>query len=192
MKVVLVHGIFNTGAMMSWMKYRLKKHGHDCFAPSVKPFDGRGGIQRAAKNLQDQIEARFGESEPIAIVGFSMGAIVARYYLQAFGGASRCSHLITLAAPHNGSYWAYLPYPTLGMRQLRPNSAFLKSLQSSEQTLDNIQLYSFWSPLDTSIVPSTSSRWDRAINQKFYIPLHGFTPFHGPLIKAIANCLSND
>ncbi len=192
MKVVLVHGIFNTGSIFAWMKYRLRQYGHECFAPSVKPFDGRGGIERASHNLKQQIEGKYGNAEPIAIVGFSMGAIVARYYLQNLGAASRCSHLITLAAPHNGSYWAYLPYPTKGMRQLRPNSEFLKSLQSGEQTLDGIQLYSFWSPLDTSIVPSTSSRWGRAINQKFYIPLHGFTPFHGPLIKAVANCVSSD
>lgn len=172
MKVVLVHGIFNTGHVMGILKRRLQRAGHQCFSPTVAPFDGRHGIEVAAKSLREQIDAEFGADDDIVLVGFSMGGIVGRYYLQYLGGAERVSQFFSLSAPHNGSYWAYLPYPSKGVRQLRPNSEFLLELAQSEAVLDKVKLYSFWTPFDFTIVPSSSSVWQIAENQRFMVFLH--------------------
>jgi len=159
MKIVLIHGIFNTGHVLFWIKWMLEKAGFECFSPSLWPFDGRKGIEYASQDLKRKINQRFGETEKITLIGFSMGGIVARYYLQKLDGAQRTKNFFSIATPHNGSYWAYFPYPTKGVKQLRPNSDFLNELNKNDHRLENLNLYSYWTPLDTSIMPSSSSYW---------------------------------
>jgi len=89
MKIVLVHGIFNTGHVLFWMKWILEKNGYECFAPNLWPFDGRKGIEYAAEDLKKKIGQHFEPNEEISIIGFSMGGIVARYYLQNLDGYQR-------------------------------------------------------------------------------------------------------
>ena len=47
MKLVLVHGIFNTGRVLGWMKRQFEAQGYECFTPTLAPFDGRHGIEYA-------------------------------------------------------------------------------------------------------------------------------------------------
>jgi len=184
-KIVLVHGIFNTGHILFWMKRKLEQCGFVCFSPSLWPFDGRKGIEEASKNLKERIDKRFGESEKISLIGFSMGGIVARYYLQELGGSLRVDNFFSIATPHKGSYWAYFPYPTKGVKQLRPNSNFLQQLEKGESSLRNVKLFSYWTPLDTSIVPSSSSYWKIAKNKKFLSLLHLFIIFNRKVTSEI-------
>lgn len=187
MKVVLVHGIFNTGHVMHLLQKRLQQAGHQCFSPTLSPFDGRHGIEHAAKVLSQQIDATFGVDANIVLVGFSMGGIVGRYYLQRLGGARRVSQFFSLSTPHNGSYLAYLPYPSKGIKQLRPNSSLLVELANSESVLEGVKLYSFWTPIDFTIVPSSSSFWRVADNKRFIIILHLSVIFSRRIAKAICD-----
>ncbi|ABV88943.1 esterase/lipase family protein [Shewanella pealeana] len=187
MKVVLVHGIFNTGHVMRLLQKRLQQAGHQCFSPTISPFDGRHGIEHAAKELSQQIDAVYGVDANIVLVGFSMGGIVGRYYLQQLGGARRVSQFFSLSTPHNGSYLAYLPYPSKGIKQLRPKSALLAELARSEAVLEGVKLYSYWTPIDFTIVPSSSSFWRVANNKRFIIILHLSVIFSRRIAKAINN-----
>ncbi|QDO82334.1 lipase [Shewanella psychropiezotolerans] len=171
-KLVLVHGIFNTGSVMNWMRRQFESQGFECFTPTLKPFDGSHGVEYAANNLKEQIDNRYGENQTLVLIGFSMGGIVARYYLQHLEGCSRSSHLFTISTPHSGSYMAYLPYPSKAMKQLRPDSELLKSLDESTDRLDGLKLYSYRTSIDYTIVPSTSSHWELAENKKFFVALH--------------------
>jgi len=192
MKVVLIHGIFNTGHVMFWMKWMLERAGFECFSPSLWPFDGRKGIEYASEDLKKKIDQRFGTTEQITLIGFSMGGIVARYYLQKLGGAKRTKSFFSIATPHNGSYWAYFPYPTKGVKQMRPNSEFLNELRKSDYLLKEVKLYSYWTPIDTSIVPSSSSHWKIASNKKFFSILHLTIIFNHRLIKQIIRILKDN
>ena len=55
---------------------------------------------------------------------------------------------------------------------MRPGSAFLRQLQSTEGTLRGIQLVSYRTPMDLMIVPAVSSVWPRALNLDFPVLLH--------------------
>ncbi|MGS0674782.1 esterase/lipase family protein [Shewanella sp. 0m-4] len=192
MKVVLVHGIFNTGHVMRLLQKRLQASGHECFSPTISPFDGRHGIEHAAQNLRQQIDEYFGVDAEIVLVGFSMGGIVGRYYLQHLGGARRVSQFFSLSTPHNGSYLAYLPYPSMGVKQLRPNSRLLAELAESETLLAGVKLYSYWTPIDFTIVPSSSSCWRVAENKSFIIILHLSVIFSRRIAKEICNKMTCD
>ncbi|BAJ00370.1 esterase/lipase family protein [Shewanella violacea] len=184
-KLVLVHGIFNTGSVMTWMRKQFESQGFECFTPTLKPFDGRYGVEYAAKSLKSQIEHEYGENQNIVIIGFSMGGIVARYYLQNLDGYARTSHLFTISSPHAGSYMAYLPYPSKAMKQLRPDSELLQSLDESADRLNGLKLYSYRTSIDCTIVPSTSSHWELAENKKFFVALHLSMVFSSQLTNEI-------
>lgn len=172
-RVVLVHGFLETGALFNVMKHRLEKHGMKCFVAKLTPTDGRGGLEKLAVSLKKEIDAEFGPDVPINVVGFSMGGVVSRQYLQMLGGAARCRNFITLASPHHGTVMAWL-YPTKGAADMRPGSRFLANLEKTEGSLGKISVTSYRTPMDMIIVPPSNSIWDRAENLEYPVLMHPF------------------
>jgi triacylglycerol lipase len=169
--VVLVHGIFENGDNFRMMRKRLQKKGFDCLIPQLKPSDGRGGLDKLADGLMRDIERQFGPDEPVSIVGFSMGGIVSRHYLQKLGGASRCRSFITISSPHQGTHAAWF-YPSAGAAQMRPGSTFLAELAATDSKLGAMPVTSYRTPLDLIILPAGNSVWARAENLQFPVLLH--------------------
>lgn len=170
-RVVLVHGIFERGKNFKMFQQRLEKRGFECYVPHLTPSDGRGGLERLAVGLKRDIDAKFGPDAPISIIGFSMGGVVSREYLQHLGGAARCKNLITIASPHHGTLLAWA-YPTLGAEQMRPGSEFLARLERTQDRLEKVRVTSYRTPMDLVIVPPSSSIWDRAENLEYPVILH--------------------
>lgn len=171
MKLVLVHGIFDNGGLFRHLLGRLSRHGHDCYAPSLKPADARHGIADLAGKLRGLIDARWGPEAPIGLIGFSMGCLIARYYLQELDGQRRGRVLFAISGPHRGSLSAWC-YVGRGAREMRPGSAFLRGLEASEHRLAGMPLYSYHTPFDLMILPPASSRWPRAVHLSARAPLH--------------------
>ncbi|AQS40290.1 Alpha/beta hydrolase family [Shewanella psychrophila] len=188
--LVLVHGIFNTGSVMAWMRRRFESQGFECFTPTLAPFDGGDGVESAAKKLEQQILERFGHEQDIAIVGFSMGGIVARFYLQQLGGSVRTTHLFTISSPHSGSYMAYLPYPSKTFKQLRPGSELLNLLDGTVDTLDGLSLFSYCAAIDYTVAPSRS-HWPVASNKQFGVYLHMSMIFSQKVVDEILKRLES-
>lgn len=170
-QAVLVHGFAETGSSFAWMKHRLEQRGIECYVPRMRPADGRGGLAKLAEGLKRDIDRRFGESSEIAVISFSMGGIVSRYYLQELGGASRCKTFITIASPHHGTLLARF-YPTQGAAEMRPGSPFLAGLDASTQRLGDMPVVSYRTPMDLVILPPRSSVWERAENLEYPVILH--------------------
>ncbi|MBB21331.1 MAG: lipase [Roseibacillus sp.] len=172
-KVVLVHGIFDTRIGLPSLYEAIVDDGYECLMPSLKPVDGRDGLEPMAKQLQEEIDRKWGPSCKFSLVAFSMGGLISRYYLQELGGASRCQGLYTIATPHNGSYVAYL-YPGRGTSQMRPESEFLFQLKKSEHVYDTLQIptTSYRSAVDIVMIPLKSPKWHRSDNVRLWSPLH--------------------
>ena len=170
-QAVLVHGFGETGTAYNLLKKRLEKYGIRCYVPRLHPADGRGGLEKLAVRLKYDIDQEFGPDSRLAIISFSMGGIVSRYYLQELGGAARCDTFITISSPHHGTQMARI-YPTQGAAEMRPGSAFLAKLQASEDRLGKMRVVSYRTPMDLIIVPPSSSVWDRAENLEFPVILH--------------------
>ena len=170
-RVVLVHGFLETGHNFRQLRQRLQRRGFECLVPRLRPCDGRGGLEPLAGGLKRDIDAAFGPHEAISLVGFSMGGLVSRHYLQELGGATRCRQFITVSSPHNGTHTAWL-YPSMGARQMRPGSDFLQELAHGEHRLGGMPVVSYRTPLDLMILPATSSHWQLAENLSFPVALH--------------------
>lgn len=172
-RVVLVHGFMETGSSFALMRKRLEAKGCECLVVKLKPNDGRGGLEKLAAGLKRDIDAKYGPTQPISVIAFSMGGVVSREYLQNLGGAKRCEKFFTISSPHHGTLAAWL-YPSQGVEEMRPGSPFLKRLASTESKLGNIPVVSYRTPLDLIIVPARSSVWERAENISHPALLHPF------------------
>lgn len=162
--IVLVHGIYDDGTALRPLQQALEAAGYECFAPALHPTDGRLGLADLAGKLRVAVDARFGRRQPVLMVAFSMGGLIARWNLEELGGAARCRGLLTVSTPHAGSVMAFL-IGGQGARDLRPFSPFLRTLWHDKETLSGMPLVSVWNPLDLVIVPSFSSEWQGAKNR---------------------------
>lgn len=170
-RVVLVHGFLDTGSVYQTLRSRLEKRGCECYVPQLNPSDGRGGLEKLAIQLKQDIDKKFGPTAPVSIVAFSMGGLVTRQYLQNLGGAARCEKLITISTPHHGSKAACL-YSSQGSQEMRPGSPFLTHLEQTQDRLGKMPITSYRTPMDLIILPPTSSIWDRAENIEYPVLLH--------------------
>ncbi len=161
MRVVMVHGILDTGRKFRRMRMFLEQRGFVCLAPSLRPSDARAGLEELAAQLRDAIDAECGPEEPLALIGFSMGGMIARLYLQELGGWRRTRQFFAISAPMHGSWLAYL-YPGRGAVQMRPGSALLRRLDAGVGRLEGIALRAYWTPFDLVILPPASAIWPDA------------------------------
>lgn len=154
--VVLVPGIFDSPVIFRSMSGFLHERGWTPLTPRLSPNDGSDGLEKLAEQLKAFVDERIEPEQRFDLVGYSMGGLVSRYYLQRLGGLRRVRRFITLAAPHNGSYMAYL-LPNRGGEQMRPGSAFIEDLNRDVVMLEQVDFVSLWTPWDLSIVPARSS-----------------------------------
>lgn len=184
-RVVFVHGIFQRGDWaFGTLRRRLEAQGIECMNPSLKPCDGRDGLEKLAAQLKSEIDGHYGPREHFSIVAFSMGGLVSRYYLQELDGAKRCDRLVTLATPHHGTNVAFL-YGGEGARQMRPGSQFLARLQQTEGRLGKMPVTSFRTPYDFVVLPTTSSVWQRAENAEFPVIAHTLMTRSDQVVTAV-------
>ncbi|HUA17568.1 MAG TPA: triacylglycerol lipase [Bryobacteraceae bacterium] len=155
--VILLHGLGDTVAVFERMRSYLERAELRVHAFDLIPNNGRATLPELAHQLEGYIRATFATGEPVDLVGFSMGGLVSRYYLQRLGGLERVRRLVTIGTPHYGTWSAYV-LGSPGVRNMRPGSAFLRDLNQDMQMLDGVLLASIWTPFDLMIVPATSSR----------------------------------
>jgi triacylglycerol lipase len=157
--VVLLHGIDDTSALFRHMVPQLERAGLQTHAMNLVPRNGDAGLDLLASHVADWVEANFAAGQSIDLVGFSMGGLVARYYIQRLGGVERVRRFITMRSPHKGTWTAFLR-GNRGARQMRPGSEFLEDLNRDSATLGRIEFTTIWTPFDLMIVPADSSRLD--------------------------------
>ena len=135
--VLLVHGINDTGAVFNDMALYLRQRGLSVHTVDLVPNNGSEVLNKLAQQVANYIAATFEPEQSFDLVGFSMGGLVSRYYIQRLGGIKRVQQFITISSPHKGTliaYGSWLP----GCVQMRPNSAFLGSLNSYVQVLKKL------------------------------------------------------
>jgi len=171
--VVMVHGFLDTGRLFKALCASLEARGHSCHAPTLHPRDGSLGIPDLSGKLEAFIRATVAPGSPVALVGFSMGALVARHYLQARDGARTARAFFSISGPHRGTYSAYF-YPGLGTRQMRPGSAFLNGLDSGG--LHGLPVSTYRTPLDLMVLPASTTRLPQGNEVVAWCPFHSMLP----------------
>lgn len=187
--VLLIHGIMDTGRKMERLARHLRTEGREAHTLSLTPSWGQLGLDALAQQLADHVEATFGPDRRFDLVGFSMGGLVCRYYLQRLGGLARVRRFVTISAPHQGSLLAWL-LPNAGCRQMRPGSAFLRDLAQDVDRLAEVGHVSFWTPFDLTIVPATSSVIGVGSMRRLWVLAHPLMVWHGHCLRAVEAALA--
>lgn len=155
--VVLVHGLYDTAAKFKTLASHLRQQGWFVATPSLTPNDGSGCLAALAHQVANFIDSQFEPGQAIDLLGFSMGGLVTRYYLQRLGGIERVRRYINISAPNHGSILAY-SLPLKGISQMRPLSNFILDLNRDwEQYQARLQVTTLWTPFDLMVLPATSS-----------------------------------
>ena len=168
--VVLVHGIYDRGRIFAPLVRVLEGRGDHCLAPSLTPNDCSRGVHALALQLSAAIDARFGASVPVVLVGFSMGGLVSRDYVQTLAGAGRVRGVLLISPPNHGTLWAC--FARGGTRDLALGSRFIARLNADERAWRSLPVCTYWTPLDLMIVPATSSLWPVGDTKTILCALH--------------------
>ena len=161
MDIIMVHGIWDKGTVYRRMARYLTEQGHRCHCPDLEPANGKHGLIDLAEKLQTYIDQTIGRDVPFALVGFSMGTVISRYYLQALGGAERVSHFFSISGPLRGTLTAYF-WPGKASRDMRFKSKLLRQINGDTTALHNTTIHSYRTPFDLLIIPARSSHWEIA------------------------------
>lgn len=168
--VLLIHGIDDTNAIFERMASCLKNLGWSVHSLDLVPNCGAAGLEVLAEQVARYVERTFPDGQAIDLVGFSMGGIVGRYYVQRLGGIKRVQRFITISSPHQGTWSAYARLNS-GCGQMRPNSPFLLDLHQDITMLNQINFTSLWTPFDLIIIPSNSSHLP--VGKSIQVPVGG-------------------
>ena len=169
---VLVHGIWESGKYsFTDLRERLEASGVEVLVPRLRPATAHHGLMPLARQLSSEIDQHLGPDQSFLLVGFSMGGIVGRTYLQELGGHKRCQTFVTISSPHQGTRTASL-HPGKGTEQMRLGSPFLKRLAKNEDILGDLPIITYRTPMDLVILPTRNASWKRAENVVVQCPLH--------------------
>ena len=188
--VLIIHGIADSERNMRWLADHLRAEGLEVHTMNLTPNWGQQGLEPLARQIDTYATQQFGKRK-FDLVGFSMGGLVSRYYVQRLGGLQKVGHLVTLAAPHNGTVLANVAglMPNLGCRQMKPGSPFLNDLDRDADDLRSIKFTSLYTPFDLVIVPPRSSEMPQARNIRIPVALHPLMVLDRRSLRAVADAL---
>jgi triacylglycerol lipase len=186
--VILVHGFHDTASTMRHLAKYLQKSGWKVYSVTLYPSSGQVGMDVLASQLDEFVKKNIPANQKFDLVGYSMGGLISRYYVQRLGGLQHIEHFITVSTPHHGTRIAGL-LNNDGIKQMRINSNFINDLNVDIETLGQLKVTSIWTPLDLTIRPASSSHIDIGDEAKIWCPLHFLMVHNHHCMQAIERAL---
>ncbi len=152
--LVLVHGLFDTPGLFHRLSRELGER-RRLLIPHLPHALGATPLNILAGRLGGHIDRAFGPEQPVDVMGFSMGGLIARTWIQLHGGAGRTRRFTSVASPQSGSLVA-LPWPRFplaGVADMKPGSELLRRLDADLTSLHQVECCSFYCPTDLMVVP---------------------------------------
>ena len=153
--IILIHGLWNTSAIFNNLLKRLDYYDVEYYAPTLEHYFGRISIIDLAESLDGLITKKYGNEKEIDIVGFSMGGIIARYWINKFSGYHKTKRFFSIGSPHRGTLTAQLVPKNLfkGISEMKICSSLLKELSEYDYLLKKIDCISFYTKWDFMVFP---------------------------------------
>ncbi len=154
--LVLVHGLWDTPQLFRRLEERLGGRRDPLLAPHLPHGLGSRPLEALAAQLGREIEAAFGPERELDLLGFSMGGVIGRTWIQLLGGHRRTRRFISVGSPQNGTASAQ-PCPRWllpGIADMKLGSPLIRRLNADLSPLQALDCRSFWCLLDTMVVPS--------------------------------------
>ena len=170
--IILIHGLWNTSAIFNNLINRLDYCDVEYYAPTLDHYFGRISIIDLAESLDRLITKKYGNEKEIDILGFSMGGIIARYWIKEFNGYLKTKRFISIGSPHCGTLTAQLVPKNIlkGISEMKINSSLLKELSLHDYLLKNIDCVSFYTRWDLMVFPGWRAKLP--IGKKFNLNIY--------------------
>ena len=171
--VLLVPGFLDGPGSFRALARHLRHEGLDARPIRLTPRLATCSLHHFAQQLAAEVERAAPEaSSEVDLVGFSMGGIVSRLYVQRHGGAPRVRRLVTLASPHAGSHVARI-MPQEAAREMRPGSALLADLaRDAAEAVASVDVTALWTPYDLTVLPGASGDWRVGASERMPVLAH--------------------
>lgn len=156
--LVLVHGLWDEPRLFRRLEERLAGRRQDLFVPHLPHRLGAIPLLVLAERLGALVDERYGPSAPIDLLGFSMGGVIGRLWVQMLGGHWRTRRFYSVASPHNGTFTAQ-PWPSwllAGIADMKRGSPLLRRLNDDLSTLEGVECHSYYGRFDHMVVPASS------------------------------------
>ncbi|MFB7574618.1 lipase family alpha/beta hydrolase [Streptomyces sp. NPDC056165] len=192
--VLLVHGLADRESVCTALRRGLGGFGAGPFV-TVSYHALSPDIRAVARDLGEQVELASARTagRAVVVIGYSLGGLIARYYVQRLGGDVQVPLVITLATPHGGTAAALLAPPHPLLRQLRPGSELLSELAEPAVGC-RTRFVAFYSDLDEVIIPATRGRIDHPDLEACNVLVPGVghltLPVHQPVIDQVRSLLT--
>lgn len=183
--VLLVHGWLDTRAKFDKMAGYLRNLGLEVHSFDLVPNLGNIELEKLADQVADYADRTIEGDRHFDLIGFSMGGIVSRYYVQRLGGIDRVQRFIAISSPHQGTLTGYsLNLP--GIAQMRPKSALLEDLNRDAAMLERLNFTSIWTPFDAIILPANSCQMPVGREIKVNVLVHAWMVSDDRVLQAVA------
>jgi len=156
--VLLLHGVLCNAGVWRPLRSRLRAAGlGPVCAVSVEPL--LQDIDAQAREVAPRLLAlqRRCAGAPVAVVAHSMGGLVARALLRALG-PDPFACIVTIATPHRGTRLARLPTHAPALRQMQPDSEWLRALNAAPAPTPGVPMACVYSLEDNLLGPATTAR----------------------------------
>jgi len=172
--VIIVAGTFSPAFANEPLRARLTADGFDAYIFEL-PGLGLGDIAVTSQALGpfvDQVLAVTG-ADKVDLVGHSQGGLVARYYVKELGGDQTVDSVISLGAPHKGTYVANIAnvlgfgscIGVIACTQMRIGSTFLDDLNAGSDTIGDVKYTNIYTSHDELVRPvDNATLGDGAVN----------------------------
>ena len=153
--LVLVHGLWDTPSLFDLLKTALAGRRQPLLIPHLPHRWGATSLAELAGLLGNHIDAAFGVDQPVDLLGFSMGGVIGRYWIQIRGGHRRTRRLFSVGSPQRGT-WAAIPIPAFALRgiaEMKPGSDLLRLLDADLCNLQRVDCRSYYCPSDLTVFP---------------------------------------
>jgi triacylglycerol lipase len=153
--LVLVHGLWDTPRLFRALEAHLAGEWPERLIPALPHRGGHTPLELLAERLGAQIEAAYGPQEPIDLLGFSMGGLIGRIWLQRLGGHLRVRRFFSVGSPQQGSLLA-VPVPGAlmpGIASMKPGSTLLRELNADLTPLRHLDCRSYFCRWDLMVLP---------------------------------------
>lgn len=150
-----MHGLLDSPAVFEPLLRQLGDQRQERLLPALNLRLGVTSVREAAAQLEHLIEAAYPGHQAVDLLGFSIGGVIARSWIQERGGHRRTRRFISLGSPQQGTITAQ-PWSSRvfrGLADLKWGSPLLRELNSDLDTLRAVDCHSFYSAIDLAVLP---------------------------------------
>ena len=169
--IFLIHGLWNNPKLFDKLIKKIKEDEYQLYIPHLQHKFGKTSLRNLAKDLDSKIDELVGPEIEIDIVGFSMGGLISRIWLQNHNGFLRTKRFFSIGTPHLGTYTAQLIPSSLmpGIAEMKRGSSLLSQLNNDLTSLEMVECISFFTKWDLMSFPGWQAKLP--IGDSYHLPV---------------------